>query len=321
MLHISMALPAMSILRTIPSHKNFQRLICLLVGMGLALLPLIRPAVAGDPFRTTAPHDISDTSEQIFYAMFRDGDYVQARNYLENADTSAANDPLFHALGAAFAYLDEDWDTLASKATLTKQTATQIASSDPLRGNLYEAVGIFLEGAHILQTQGIAQGTPRALGMLQQVFNRMDAAEAIDPQDPELSLLKGYMDLLLSVNLPFANPERAIDRLATYGYPKYVAYRGIAIGYRDLERDAEALQAIDVALEAASENPDLLYLKAQILKRLGRTNESVEYFNRALEYVDQLPPKTIRQLAFEQCKATGEERSVCNDRADSLANG
>ncbi|MDB9526709.1 hypothetical protein PN498_11965 [Oscillatoria sp. CS-180] len=312
-----MANLATALIQNIFVHKIFRRIVCLLVGMGLTLLPLIRPALAGDPFRVEDPHNISETSEQVFYAMFRDGNYAQAREYLEEADANAEDDPLFHALGAAFAYLDEDWSALRTKASLTEETAAELAGRDPLRSNLYEAVGIFLRGAYILQTDGIAQGTPRALGMLQQVFDRMDAAEAIDPQDPELSLLKGYMDLLLAVNLPFANPETAIDQLKSYGYPTYVAYRGIALGYRDLDRNPEALEAVEVALEAAPQNPDLLYLKAQILRRLDRDEESLDFFNEALTYADQLPASTNRQIALEQCRATGEERSVCKERADA----
>jgi len=298
------------------SSKVGRRLTGLLLGVALALLPLMQPGWAGDPFRLQSPHEISATSEQVFYAMFRDGDYVEARAGLNNADSAATSDPLFHALAAAFAYLDADWDTLAAKAALTQQTATQLTPTDPLRGNLYEAVGIFLEGAHILQTDGIARGTPKALGMLQQVFDRMDAAEQVDPQDPELNLLKGYMDLLLAVNLPFADPEKAIDRLGTYGYPTYVAQRGIALGYRDLERDPEALAAIEVAIAAAPDNPDLLYLKAQILRRLDRTDESLAYFDQALTYAEQLPSKTLLQIAFERCQVTGQDRTVCREWAN-----
>lgn len=296
------------------SWKHVQRFICVLLGIGLALLPLMQPSWAGDPFRTQNPRSISETGEQAFYAMFRDGDYVTARETLANADPSAADDPLFHALGGALAYLDSDWETLAAKAALTEQTATRLMSTDPLRGNLYEAVGTFLEGAHILQTEGIAQGTPKALGMLQTVFDRMDAAESIDPEDPELSLLKGYMDLLLAVNLPFANPERAIAQLQDYGYPTYVAYRGIALGYRDLDRDAEALEAVSVALEAAPQNPDLLYLKAQVLRRLDRIEESTQYFDQALAYANQLPSNTLRQMAFERCHITGADRQACRQQ-------
>ncbi|MBE7382235.1 MAG: hypothetical protein F6J95_012595 [Leptolyngbya sp. SIO1E4] len=288
----------------------------MLAGAGIVLLQLGHPAFAGDPFRPNNPHDISDTSEEMFYAMFRDGNYVAARQYLENADANANNDPMFHALSAAFHYLDEDWDGLQEKAMLTQRAAAALSSSDPLRSNLYEAVGIFLEGAHILQIEGIAQGTPRALGMLQQVFDLMETAEEINPEDPELSLLKGYMDLLLAVNLPFANPERAIERLETYGYPEYVAYRGIALGYRDLDKNEEALRAVNVALETASNNPDLLYLKAQVLRRLDRDAESLEYFEQAMEYADQLPVGTTRQIAIERCRAGGEERETCKQRAN-----
>lgn len=297
--------------------KAPQRLLGVFLGVALALLPWMQPGWAGDPFRTQSPSaSISSTSEQIFYAMFREGDYVAAREALESADAGANSDPLFHALGAAFAYLDEDWDALADGAMMTEQTAQQLANSDPLRSNLYAAVGTFLEGAYILQTEGVAQGTPKALGMLQTVFDSMDAAEAIDPTDPELSLLKGYMDLLLAVNLPFANPERAIERLQTYGYPAYAAYRGIALGYRDLERDPEALAAVDTALEAAPENPDLLYLKAQILRRLERIPESIEYFDLALSYAEQLPDQTLRQLAFERCHVTGADRTTCRQQVE-----
>ena len=291
-----------------------QRLGLVLAGASALLLQVGQPALAGDPFRLSNPKDISANSEQMFFAMFRDGNYTVAREYLDTVDASAESDPMFHALSAALYYLDEDWDGLQASALATQATAT--SSADPLRSNLYEAVGIFLEGAHIIQTEGLAQGTPRALSMLQKVFDRMDAAEAIDPTDPELSLVKGFMDLLLAVNLPFANPERAIERLATHGDPDYVAYRGIALGYRDLDRHQEALEAIDSAITAAPvDNPDLFYLKAQILVRLDRPAESLEFFDQALVYADQLPSGTARQIFVEQCKAAGERGSVCRDRA------
>ena len=53
--------------------------------------------------------------------------------------------------------------------------------------------------------------------MLQQVFSELDEAESINPSDPELNLIKGYMDLMLAVNLPFSNPEGAISQMSTYG--------------------------------------------------------------------------------------------------------
>ncbi len=302
----------------LPSARRWRhRLTYFLVGAGLTLLPLMQPALAGDPFRPDNPHAISSTSELVFYAMFRDGNYLAARQYLAEAEPEANADPLFHALGAAFDYLDQNWEGVRQKSELTKRAAAELATFDPLRSNLYKAVGIFLEGAYILQVEGIAQGTPKALSRLQQVFDLMDEAARIDPNDPELNLLKGYMDLLLSVNLPFANPERAIAQLRDYAYPPYLSYRGVALGYRDLDRNAEALEAVDLALAEAPQNPDLLYLKAQILRRLNRTEESLVYFNEALEYAAQLPSETRRQITFEQCQATGGSRDVCKQRANA----
>lgn len=298
----------------VSSPQVWQRLGLVLAGMSTALLQLGQPVLAGDPFRPDNPHDISDTSEQVFYAMFRDGNYVEARAYLENADADAASDPMFHALEAAFHYLDEDWSGMQASAAETRQAAANLAASDELRSHLYEAVGIFLEGAHVLQTEGIAQGTPKALSMLQQVFAQMDAAERLDPADPELSLLKGFMDLLLAVNLPFANPEKAIERLANYGYPDYVAYRGLALGYRDLDRNDEAIAAIDRALEGAPDNPDLLYLKGQILVRMGYESDGEDYLTEALSYADQLPEATAIQIAIEQCRVRNEDQ--CTARAN-----
>lgn len=298
-------------------RKGIQRLGLILAGASLTLLPLNQTAIAGDPFRPSAPRSISETSEAMFYAMFRDGNYVAARQYLASAGPEANSDPMFHALSAAFHYLDEDWEGMQAKALETQEAAVDLKAADALRGNLYEAVGIFLEGAYLLQTQGVARATPRALGMLQRVFDRMDAAEAVNPQDPELSLIKGFMDLLLAVNLPFADPEQAITRLENYGYPGYVAYRGIALGYRDLGRQEAALDAVETALDQAPSNPDLLYLKAQILRRLDRNTESITAFGEALEYADQLPLTTTLQIAIEQCQARGERRSVCKEQAQA----
>jgi hypothetical protein len=41
----------------------------------------------------------------------------------------------------------------------------------------------------------------------------------VDPNDPELNLITGYMDLMLAVNLPFSDPAQAIERLEKYGSP------------------------------------------------------------------------------------------------------
>lgn len=304
----------------------WQRLGLLVAGASTVALQLgaIPAAWAGDPFRSQNPSpSIGDSTEEAFYQMFRDGDYVSAHQTLRNAP-GEQQDPLFHAMLASMAYLEQDWDTLLSRAQTTQRTATALIDGDePLRGHLYSAVGLFLEGAHHLRTVGVARGTPRALAMLQQVFSHLDQAEAIDANDPELSLLKGFMDLLLAVNLPFANPETAIARLANHGAPTYVAQRGIAIGHRDLGQYTQALRAVDRALQAVdaavpgedNTNPELLYLKAQILMGLQRYEEGRQYFAQALEYRDQLPQELATRIEWEQCIAQGTPAGTCSQRA------
>ncbi|MEO0827402.1 MAG: Sll0314/Alr1548 family TPR repeat-containing protein, partial [Cyanobacteria bacterium J06642_9] len=229
---------------------------------------------------------------------------------------SEASDPLVHAMASSLAYLDGDLDTMLSKATETKSVAEALMAEDELRGNLYMAVGIFLEGAHTLLTEGTVSGTPQALAKLQRVFTHMDRAERIAADDPELNLLKGYMDVMLAVNLPFSDPDDAIANLDAYAGPDYVSQRGIAIAYRDLGEVDQALIAVNKALEAAPENPDLIYLRGQIYARQGKVEESFESFSKALEYAEQLPDGTVRQLRYEQCRVDAEQTD-CGPRLDA----
>lgn len=269
------------------------------LSIGMAL-----PVLAADPFRantSTPAHEIGDLTEDAFEAIFKRGDYLSARQILAQAETAESGEPLVHAMLASMAYLDNDFTEVYDRAIKTQSTAVALKASDPLRGHLYTAVGLFLEGAYVLKTEGIAKGTPRALGMLQQVFRELDNAEEINADDPELNLLKGYMDLMLAVNLPFSNPDQAIARMSSYGSPTYLAQRGIAIGYRDLDRPDAALVAVDKAIAAAPNNPELLYLKAQILNRQGNQTSSINYFDQALTYSAQLPPALVNRMTWERC--------------------
>lgn len=280
-----------------------------LLALGLSISVAI-PPTAADPFRPTNGAAIGPLTENAFEAIFKEGDYVKANTFLAQAETEEADEPLVHAMLASMAYLkgDEGLSEVLVRAEKTEDTARALTASDPLRGHLYTAVGIFLKGAHVLKTKGVAEGTPEALGMLQEVFSELDAAEAIDPEDAELNLLKGYMDLMLAVNLPFSNPDDAISRMSQYGSPDYLTYRGIAIGYRDLDQFDNALESVDRALAAASSNPELYYLKAQLLVRQGNPTDSIEWFKKALELKEQLPDKLQRQILWEECNASDDER-------------
>lgn len=258
----------------------------------------VTPTLAGDPFRSSEPRDIGTNTEAAFDSIFKEGNYKEAERYLRVAESTEPNEPLVYALLASLAYTQEDWSTLKSYASKTLQTAEQLTSTDPLRGNLYTAVGHFLEGAY----QFTQEGPVGALTKLQRVFKYLDEAKKIDANDPELNLLTGYMDLMLAVNLPFSDPAQAISKLENYADPDYLAYRGIAVGYRDLKQYSKALEFADRALQLAPDNPEVLYLKAQILVSQGKNQEALELFNKALEKKAQLPTESVAQMTFERCK-------------------
>jgi tetratricopeptide (TPR) repeat protein len=281
--------------------------VLLLGSASLAFSILVNPAFAGDPFRPDAPNPtVDDRTEEAFRMIFHDGNYRAAETELAAAERANSGDPLTYAMLASVAYLDQDWSKLSDYGTLTENKAKALMSQDPLRSHLYQAVGIFMRGAAVLKEQGIARGTPQALGMLQQIFSHIDEAEKINPNDPELSLLKGFMDLMLAVNLPFSNPADAISRLQRSAYPVYVAHRGIALGYRDLEDYNEALEAVDTALNAAANNPELLALKAQILALKGDRINSEQLYEDALTHESQLHPRLASQIRYEHCIVAGQ---------------
>ena len=260
------------------------------------------PAAAGDPFRDRSPHQIGQNTEAAFKSLFIGGDYPQARNYLEQAQKRENNDPLVYSMLASLAYIDEDWEGLGDHGTQTREVAEALVSTDALRGNLYIAVGHFLEGAYHASKYGAVRGAPQALNKLQDALKYLKKAEAIASDDPELNLVKGYMDLMLSVVLPFADTEQAIERLENLARPQYLTYRGIAMAYRDLEDYQNALTYVNRAMEVTPNHPEIHYLKAQILHKLGQSQAAKNSFNKALSRPQILPKYLVAQIFFEACK-------------------
>lgn len=271
----------------------------------------LNPTLAQDPFRANNQRQIGDNTEAAFRAIFEQGNYQNAMNYLNQAEASEPNEPLTYAMKASLAYtLNNDMNAFGAYGKKTLETAKQLVDRDPLRGNLYAAVGHFLQGAAVLTREGTVRGTPQALAELRQVYAYLDKAEAVSANDPELNLLRGYMDLMLAVNLPFSNPAQAIERLAKFAGPKYLADRGLAIGYRDLDQYNQALTYVDRALQATPNNPELFYLKAQILAEQGRKQNNkpalqaaLANFDRAIAKKDQLPASLVKQIERERRKA------------------
>ncbi|MBD1928413.1 tetratricopeptide repeat protein [Trichocoleus sp. FACHB-90] len=285
----------------------------------LSLFPT--PTLAGDPFRSSNSGQIGNQTEAAFKAIFETGNYPQAKLYLQQAESSEPNEPLVYAMRASLAYTEQDWKSVNTYAEKTLKTAEQLTTTNPLRGNLYTAVGHFLQGAYNLSlvNNDPIKGGSQALNKLQEVFTYLDKAEKVGSDDAELNLLKGYMDLMMAVNLPFSNPKQAIERLEKAG-PSYLAYRGIAVGHRDLKDYDKALEYVNRALAVTPNNPEVHYLKAQILVAKGKKqkdqslfNEAKKDFNAALAKPDQLPKTLVAQMFYEQCK---NQKSVDSKERD-----
>jgi tetratricopeptide (TPR) repeat protein len=268
----------------------------------ILVLATALPSFAKDPFRTSNPKPIGDRTEAVFNALFKEGDHSKAASLVAEAESKEGSEPLLYALKAAIAYNSQDSNSFKTAALRTRETAEALLKSDPLRGNTYIAVGNFLESAAILQEKGIVRGTPAALGKLQEAFSKLDAAEKIDAQDPELALLKGTMDLMLAVNinLPLSDAGAAVKRLESTAGPRYIADRNLAWGNRDLKKYDQAMGAIDRAIASTPNNPELEYLKAQILVRQGKNAEALKQFDIALTRKKQLPQTLGDQIQRER---------------------
>ena len=279
-------------------------------GLAAGMLSLYaHPILAGDPFRVTNPKPIGDATQAAFNVLFKEGNYKEAaERYLPQAELKEPNEPMVYAMQASLAYTD--WqgskdsaalNSLKSYTAKTLATAEKLKATDSLRGSLYQAVGYAMEAAVIVGEDGTVKGAPAALSKLQQVYGELDEAQKFDPNDPEVNLLKGWLDLIISVNLPFSDPQQAIDRLQKSS-PAYLAHRGMAVGYRDLKNYEDALQYVDLALKDTPNNPELQYLKAQILVKQQKYREAGNYFQVSLQKSSQLPKDLVAQIVREQCK-------------------
>lgn len=281
----------------------WQRLALYLSG-AIAPWVLSTAAWAGDPFRSgTQARPISDQTEAVFLALFRDGNYVKGKALLPAALERDRREPLTLTLAAVIAYLNEDWTAYKRYAEDTLRTAQALTTRDPLRGNLYQAVGHFLIGGYEISDAGSGPvlGASAALLRVQRVLEHLNRAQSINPRDPELNLIRGFMEWGIASNVGFVSMDRAIQTLKTYAAPSYLQYRGLALAHRDRRQWPEALNAVNQALAAAPNNPELLYLKAQILMASGNTQQSRQYFQQALAKGQQLP-RGIREEIQRQSR-------------------
>lgn len=279
--------------------------------IGLALMTALTiwfttiPAEAGDPFRRKPPRPIDSQTEQVFEQVFLYGNYSQARSVLTELLTKNPSEPLVYALQASIAYLDGDLTTMAQAAAQTMKTAEALQKTDPLRGHLYVGVAHFLEGGVVAteNRKNLLVVVPQLLDKVRVALEAFDKAAQVNPNDPELNLIRGFADLLLAINIPFSNVGDAVSRLRNSGAPPYLVHRGLALAYRDLKQFPEALEEVNKALEAAPNHPELHYLKAQILVGQQNFSEGVQWFDQALAMEPQLPPSLVRQIRRERERA------------------
>ncbi|MBE9055457.1 Sll0314/Alr1548 family TPR repeat-containing protein [Sphaerospermopsis sp. LEGE 08334] len=277
----------------------------------------VNPSLAGDPFRSSEPHKIGDRTEAAFKAIFQQGNYPVAEDHLKKAIADEPDEPLAYALKASLAYTNQDLVNLEKYSKKTLEAGQKLIATNQLRGNLYTGVGNFLEGAVILTREGTVNGASKAFTRLTRVYKYLDRAEAINANDPELNLIKGYMNLMLAVNLPFISPDQAIEQLEQNAAPGYLVDRGIALAYRDLKKYPQALDYVNRALKNTSDNPEIYYLKAQILYLQGKQDksqnlvkEAIAYFEKALTKKSQLPASLVRQIESERNQAKNRLNNI-----------
>jgi tetratricopeptide (TPR) repeat protein len=277
----------------------------------------VNPSLAGDPFRSSEPHKIGDRTEAAFKAIFQQGNYPVAEDHLKKAIADEPDEPLAYALKASLAYTNQDLVGLEKYSKKTLEAGQKLIATNQLRGNLYTGVGNFLEGAVIITREGTVNGASKAFTRLTRVYEYLDRAEAINANDPELNLIKGYMNLMLAVNLPFISPDQAIEQLEQNAAPGYLVDRGIALAYRDLKKYPQALKYVDRALKNTSDNPEIYYLKAQILYLQGNkeksqnvVKEAIAYFEKALTKKSQLPASLVKQIESERNQAKNRLNNI-----------
>jgi tetratricopeptide (TPR) repeat protein len=273
------------------------------LSLGSVLLGSVAtPSWAGDPFGRGKP--IGDKTEAVFKAIFEEGNYLKAKELLPAAKQAEPDEPLIHALDASLSFAESqkendttkgNKDEFLAAAQRTQASAQKLTKTDEKRGKLYLAVGNFLESAHIIAVKGIVSGTPDALGKLTNAFQYLGEAES---NDPEYSLIKGSMDLMLAVNvnLPLSDANAAVDRVQNQAAPKYVADRVLAWGFRDMNKLDDALKAVNRAIQVTPNNPDLYYLRGQILVKQNKKSDSVPDFKRALSEPKKLPDSLKAQF-------------------------
>ncbi len=268
----------------------------------LITVATVSPSFAADPFRSSNARAIGSETQKAFELMFKDGNYTAAVKQLDLAVRTEASDPLLFALRASTAYAKEDYLVMQDAGKRVRSNAQALKGIDNLRSYMYVAVSDLIEAGYIVKTEGLSSA-PKALPLVQSVFDNIQKAKDIDPNDPELNLVKGYIDMLIASVLPLSDLETALESLKQYAAPDYLKWRGIALAYRDARKPDLALDAVNKALVSAPNNPELQYLKGQVLWMQGGNNipSAKKHFEMALSKSKQMNPSLLAEIR-QQCR-------------------
>ncbi len=268
----------------------------------LVTLVAASPSFAADPFRTNNARAIGDQTQKAFELMFKEGDYAAAVAQLDVAIKTEASEPLLFALRGSTFYAKDDYLGMKVAGDRVRRNAEALKGTDNLRAYIYLAVSDLIEAGYIVKADGISSA-PRALPLVQSVFDNLKRAQDIDPKDPELNLVKGYIDMLIASVLPMSDLDTALASLKQFSAPDYLKYRGIALAYRDARRPELALEAVNKAIASAPNNPELNYLKGQILWMQGGNSMPMakQQFEIALKKSKQMNSTLLAEIR-DQCK-------------------
>lgn len=283
-----------------PSIPKFWIVKKILVALPLLALLYSSRGLAADPFRPGAnARPFGTALEKAFEDFFRSGNYLNSSRKLAAAQVENPDEPLVYTLKAALAYLNSQPQQLESLAQKTREVSMALETTDKSRSHLYRGLADGLEGASYYLKDGDV-GLVTAFPKITSMILEIDKARQSAPEDPEINLIVGYINTV-EAKLPGRSNKykEALDAFRKAN-PSYLAFRGQALVYRDTKNYLQAQMMVDKALADAPQNPDLLYLKAQIFALQKKPAEAVAFFDKALSFGKQLPESTKRQIRKER---------------------
>ncbi len=259
--------------------------------MSLAMLLCASSALAADPFRVgVKARPIGPSLQSAFEDFFRYGRYQSSSEKLTKAEAENPNEPLVYTLQAATAYQNRQKEAFLTTLPKIRAASKRMATKDSARSHLYQGIAQGLEGYFLKDS---VTDLPKTLTYASSMLLEIDKAHRLSPNDPEINLFVGFVNMVLSKH------DEALKNFQKAG-PPYLALRGQALVYRDTNDYANAQVAVDKAIAIAPQNPELLYLKAQILVKQKNPTEAVKFFDQALKLGTQLPESTIKQIKKER---------------------